>query len=654
MALAAAVVLGGVPAAAQAAAPGSRDEALAAGTALQVAAQVPTGWTGAVAPCAVGTESAASLKATLDAVNLLRAAAGVPPAVFDPALNQKALSAALIMAGQQSLSHYPTPSWTCYNEVGAEAAARSNLAIGFGSGPAAMIEGYAHDRNVPSLGHRRWLLDPASTVFGSGSTGPLPGGKWGGNALYLGDRGPSAGVAPGTLVAWPPAGHVPLEWLPTDWSLSIGASGQAVDTHSAQIAVRLDGVAVPASVRVLGDDYGTGRAIAWTPVYDADALNGPAHTFDVQITGIAIDGVDTPIGYSVRVENTAPGKPSQVVAALPGNATADVTWSAPVVNGGTKPVGYLVTASPGGATCSTSIWYTHPETGERVKQSSAPTKCRITGLAGGVDHTFTVRAHNEAGTGAPSDPSNTVRPQSAPGAPTAFTATLGPSVTAGQFKATLSWSPPVSDGGSTITEYVVSASDGRSWTLPASMTSFGVEWLKPTTSYSVKVQADNARGRSAAAEVQFTTPAYVPPDADRDGVPDGLDLCPATAGPASNNGCPLATPTPKPTTKPAPQPTAQPAPKPVPKGPAVKVKAKAVSKKSKLAVDVDPNKGKGFWTFQVQRLERTGRWTPLKTYSTTGTKEKRTVNLPKGTYRVVVAAKYGYRTTPSGAVVLKK
>ena len=83
------------------------------------------------------------------------------------------------------------------------------------------------------------------------------------------------------------------------------------------------------------------------------------------------------------------------------------------------------------------------------------------------------------------------------------------------------------------------------------------------------------------------------------------------------------------------------------------VKVKATSKRSKLAVDVNPNKGKGYWRFQVQRLDN-GKWVSLKTYKTKGKKEKRTVNLRKGTYRVVVLAKYGYGPTPSGAVVLVK
>lgn len=49
-----------------------------------------------------------------------------------------------------------------------------------------------------------------------------------------------------------------------------------------------------------------------------------------------------------------------------------------------------------------------------------------------------------------------------------------------------------------------------------------------------------------------------------------------------------------------------------------------------------------------------GSWTPLKTYKTQGNAETRTINLKKGTYRVVVFAKYGYAQTTSASVYLKK
>jgi hypothetical protein len=87
--------------------------------------------------------------------------------------------------------------------------------------------------------------------------------------------------------------------------------------------------------------------------------------------------------------------------------------------------------------------------------------------------------------------------------------------------------------------------------------------------------------------------------------------------------------------------------------PPVRVAVAATGGASKLGVNVDPDKGSGYWTFQVQRKKANGSWTTLKkVYRTKGRAETRTINLPAGTYRVRVNAKFGYRGTTSTAVTL--
>ncbi len=111
------------------------------------------------------------------------------------------------------------------------------------------------------------------------------------------------------------------------------------------------------------------------------------------------------------------------------------------------------------------------------------------------------------------------------------------------------------------------------------------------------------------------TPVAPPPDSDGDGVADAQDSCPIGYGVAAHGGCPPP--------------------------PSASVRAVAKNARSKLFVDVDPNAGKGFWRFQVQRKQPDGSWRTLKTYRTTGSRETRTVNLKRGTYRVWVNPKYG-------------
>lgn len=84
------------------------------------------------------------------------------------------------------------------------------------------------------------------------------------------------------------------------------------------------------------------------------------------------------------------------------------------------------------------------------------------------------------------------------------------------------------------------------------------------------------------------------------------------------------------------------------------VRVKSVLRGSKLHVDVNPNKGKGYWRFQVQRQQSDGSWKALKTYRTRGKKETRTINLKGGTYRVVVQPKYGYESVTSGTATLRR
>jgi subtilisin family serine protease len=87
--------------------------------------------------------------------------------------------------------------------------------------------------------------------------------------------------------------------------------------------------------------------------------------------------------------------------------------------------------------------------------------------------------------------------------------------------------------------------------------------------------------------------------------------------------------------------------------PAATAKVTAISGRSKLRVDINPDRVTKYWSFQVQARTAQGEWvsTP-KTYKTQGAAQTLVVNLPAGTYRVVVPPKVGYRGTTSAAVRL--
>ena len=282
-----------VPTTASAAAPATRDAAIDAYRSVLDDEQVGAGWTGSVNGCVIGEESQASLDATLRTVNTLRSFAGIGSVTFDATKNHQALAAALMMKAANDLSHTPDPSWPCYSDDGSYAARRSNLFLGL-SGAAAMV-GFVDDAGIEVLGHRRWVIDPAARVFGSGSTGSS-------NALMVFDDAQPATVPAGTKVSWPPAGFVPWPWVFDDWSIALGgtADQDSYSTADAQVRVSLDGEPLAVSnVKTLADGYGTGRTLSWKVDVPGSAPSAD-HDLKVTIGGVTLNGSEQQISYTTH------------------------------------------------------------------------------------------------------------------------------------------------------------------------------------------------------------------------------------------------------------------------------------------------------------------------------------------------------------------
>jgi hypothetical protein len=139
------------------------------------------------------------------------------------------------------------------------------------------------------------------------------------------------------------------------------------------------------------------------------------------------------------------------------------------------------------------------------------TSTTISGLTNGTTYTLKVHAVNAVGAGPDSAASNQVTPTpaaTAPGAPTSVTAT------ASDASANLSWTAPASDGGSTITNYVITpfiGSTAQTPTTVGNVTSTTISGLTNGTTYTLKVHAVNAVGPGVdSAASNSVTPTAAP------------------------------------------------------------------------------------------------------------------------------------------------
>jgi YVTN family beta-propeller protein len=169
--------------------------------------------------------------------------------------------------------------------------------------------------------------------------------------------------------------------------------------------------------------------------------------------------------------------------ATAGNTTATVTFTAPASDGGSAITGYTVTSTPGGITVT-----------------GAASPITITGLANGTAYTFTVTAANAIGMGAASAASNSVTPAGVPGAPTIGTATPG------NGSATISFTPPGSNGDSPITSFTVTCNPGP-FSASAAALPITVLGLTNGTTYTCSVTATNGIGIGPASGTVNVTPA---------------------------------------------------------------------------------------------------------------------------------------------------
>ena len=240
-------------------------------------------------------------------------------------------------------------------------------------------------------------------------------------------------------------------------------------------------------------------------------MNGSEYNFEV----IAINSVGQGATSSVvsSIPLTFPGAPI-IGTALGGNTTATINWTPPADNGGSPITSYTVLSN----------------TGESATTSG--TSATITGLTNGQTYTFSVIATNAAGISAVSGSTNPLTlALFAPDAPIIV------SSNSGNGQVTLIWQAPANNGGTPITSYLITASNGSS--LVTTNTTAVISGLKNGVSYSFSVAAINVTGTGASSYTS-ATPVTVP-DAPTNVVASAGDSTASIywTAPANNGGTPI-------------------------------------------------------------------------------------------------------------------
>ena len=191
-----------------------------------------------------------------------------------------------------------------------------------------------------------------------------------------------------------------------------------------------------------------------------------------------------------------PDPPQNVTATATGPGSAFVSFQEPAANGGTIS-GYTIIDSVDGHS-----------------QNTRNPGMEVTGLQNGVEHSFTVIAHNEAGD---SDPSSASAPVLVDAVPEQMAA---PTVQGTDGGLIVSWTPAVTRGSAvhTYTVFVAPLAGGQpiAQSVSGSETSTTVRGLRNGASYLVSIQAQNNAKTPSPVSSSTQASPHGPPDTPGD------------------------------------------------------------------------------------------------------------------------------------------
>ena len=315
-------------------------------------------------------------------------------------------------------------------------------------------------------------LDPVTATSPVPITGLVNGQAYGIRLRAVNANGPGAPsrpviVTPSTVPVTPSA----LTATPSDRAVTLSFKPES-DGGSPILDYQ---------VRIDGDVWKSVGPTA-PPIVISGLNNGQSYDFEVR--SVSARGASLPAGPVTATPRTTPSAPTGLVGTSR-DASAGIAFT-PGYDGGAAITNYEYSLDG------------LPWVAFSPAQAGSPVT--VPGLTNGVTYSIRLRAVNEAGPGAPSDPVS-VKPMAVPSAPTNIVANAGDAAIAVQFT-------PGFDGGTPISNYEYSLDNGATWTAmsPVVTTSpFIVTGVRGGYEYKFAIRAVNAIGPGVAS-----TPVVVP------------------------------------------------------------------------------------------------------------------------------------------------
>jgi titin len=235
-------------------------------------------------------------------------------------------------------------------------------------------------------------------------------------------------------------------------------------------------------------------------------MGGTQYTFTAVATGVGATGDSVP-SSPLSITPTGAPNPATIVAAVAGDHQIVVSWMPSQVNGVTVDH-YVVTATPGGATCTTP--------------DADTTSCTFTDLDPGTPYTFTVVAKGSGGIDSVPSAASAPVASGPPDAPTAVMVMPGAGALA------VWWTGPVNVGAGIASYSVTVTSDdtvvGDCHTDDATDTSCSIENLTGSGPFVISVVANGVAGTGVSGAGTTALDAVGPP-----GVPSAVTATPGNA-----------------------------------------------------------------------------------------------------------------------------